>query len=143
MDISKLTTNQRIAAIGAIAALINIFLPWYGVLGISLSAFDAGILAWGGSLLVVVAGVIVALKALDVTTVRLASVETEQLAVVLAGLGLILIVLRLLTENDLTRFGIFLGIIIAAAVTYGSYAAMKEAGMALPKADDFTGGSSD
>lgn len=140
MDFSKLTTNQRIAAIGAVAALINIFLPWYGVLGVGISAFDSGILAWGGSLLVVVAGTIVALKALEITKVRIAQVDTEQLAVVLAGLGLILILLRWITESSFTRYGLFLGIIIAAAVAYGSYASMTEAGMALPKVDDFKAG---
>ncbi|MDP2624104.1 MAG: hypothetical protein Q8Q29_09925, partial [Actinomycetota bacterium] len=50
----------------------------------------------------------------------------------LGGIGLILIVLRWLTESDFVGFGLYLGIVAAALVTYGSFMAMKDAGLAMP-----------
>ena len=53
--------------------------------------------------------------------------------------GTILVVLRLITETNFMSFGLYLGIIAAAAVAYGSWTTMKEAGLELGM-DDFTGG---
>jgi len=138
MDLSKLNTNQKIVGGAGILAIIALFLPWYGfsAFGISASenAFGSGFWAWCGTLLVIAAAVIVVLKIADLKAGNLAA---EQLALLLAALGLLFIVIRLLTENDLLKFGIWVALIAAVGVAYGTFAAMKDAGMAMPNADSF------
>ena len=60
-----------------------------------------------------------------------------QFALILAAFGLVAILLRWLTDNDFTKFGLYLGIIAGALVTYASFSAMQDAGLELPSADDF------
>ncbi|MDX2344467.1 MAG: hypothetical protein QNL12_12435, partial [Acidimicrobiia bacterium] len=65
------------------------------------------------------------------------SLVAEQLALILAGLGFIFVVLRLLTESSNMKFGLFVGLIAAGGVAYGVFGDMKDAGINLPTADDF------
>ncbi len=66
MDLSKLKNGQKIILGAGILLIINLFLPWYrvdfGIASASANAFDAGFLAWFGSLLAIAAAVIIALK---------------------------------------------------------------------------------
>lgn len=146
MDFSKLSPNHMIAGGGGLVSLINIFLPWYGVdfgfgQSVSANAFDAGFLAWAGALLAVAAGVLVVLKAMEIFEAKVGSLTTEQFAMVLGALGTLFILLKLLFDNDFTKFGIFLGLVAAAAATAGAFLAAKDEGVGLPSADDFKGGS--
>ena len=117
MDLSKLSRGQQIGLGSGLLLIINLFLPWYrisiGGFSSSANAFDAEFWAWGGSF-VAIAG-----------------------ALILGGLGLLLIILRLLTETSNLFIGVFIGILAAGGVTYGSFMAMKDAGLELPSADDF------
>lgn len=141
MDLSKLSTGQRIALGGGAVLIIGLFVPWYGVsmLGISATAnaFDAGFLAWFGAFLGIAAAVLIGLKALQSRSVSAGGLQTEQIALVLGALGTVLMVLKLLVDNDFTRFGIYLSILAGAAVTYGAFQSMREAGLELPTGDDF------
>lgn len=144
MDLSKLTQNQRIALGGGILAIISFFLPWYGFsfagVGANISARNSGFLAWGGILFAIAGAVILVLKALEVSDVKVGNLAAEQFALVLAGVGVVLVVLRWLTESDLVKYGLFLGLVSAAAVAYGAFGAMKDAGLEMPTADDFKSG---
>ena len=141
MDFSKLSRTQQIALGGGVLAIISLFVPWYGVsgLGISInaSAFDAGLFAWGGLLLTIAAAAILVLKAMEVTDVKVGKLAAEQFALILGGIGLVFIVLRWLTDNDFTKFGLYLGLIAAGVVTYAAFGAMKDEGLEMPSADDF------
>ena len=141
MDLSKLSQNQRIALGGGVLAIISIFLPWYGFsfagIGSNIGPFDSGFFAWAGLLLAIAGAVILALKALEVRDVKAGNLAAEQLALILGGLGAIFIVLRWITETDFVRWGLFIGLVSAAAVAYGSFGAMKDAGLEMPSADDF------
>ncbi len=141
MDFSKLSRNQQIALGGGVLAIISLFVPWYGISGlgisVNVSAFDAGILAWGGLLLTIAGAVIIALKALEVSDVKVGKLAAEQFALILAAAGTAFMLLRWLTDNNFTKFGMYLGIIAGGVVTYAAYAAMKDAGLELPTADDF------
>lgn len=146
MDFSKLTPNNWIAGGGGLVSLINIFLPWYGVdfgfgAAVNLNAFDAGILAWVGALLAVAAGVLVLLKALGVFEAKVGSLSTEQFAMVLGALGTLFILMKLLFDNEFSKFGLYLGLIAAAAATVGAFLSAKDKGIGLPSADDFRGGA--
>jgi hypothetical protein len=143
MDFSKLSQNQKIAAGGGILAIISFFVPWYGVgvsgiVSFNIKASDSGFLAWFGLVLAIAAAVIVVLKALEVTEIKAGNLATEQLALVGAGLGFILVVLRLITESSFVKWGLFLGLVATAVVAYGCFGAMKDAGLEMPSKDDFT-----
>ncbi len=137
LDFSKLNQNQKIGVGAGVLAIISLFLPWYGAFGFSWSAFDAGFFAWFGMLLAIAGAVVFFLKAMDINDIKVGSLVAEQLALILAGLGFIFVVLRLLTESSNMKFGLFVGLIAAGGVAYGVFGDMKDAGINLPTADDF------
>ena len=145
MDLSKLTPNNWIAGGGALVLIINLFLPWYGVDfgagfgSVNANAFDAGFLAWFPSFLAIAAVAIVVLKVMDIFDAKVAGLAAEQLAMVLGAVATVLILLKLLTDNDFTKFGIYLGLIAAAATAAGAFLSGKDAGIGIPSADDFKG----
>jgi hypothetical protein len=133
MDLSRLSTAHKIGIGGALVLLVDMFLPWYSVdLGqfggsISINAWDAGFLAWGGCVAGVAAGVILALKATGKQDVSAGGKTPEQLAMILGVASFVLIALRLVTETSFMAFGLFLGLAASAAVAYGSFMAKKDA----------------
>ena len=135
MDLSRLSTAHKIGLAGTVGLLISSFLPWYSVEifgeSFSLSGWDAEFLAWFGIVLGLAAGVILALKAFGTKDVSAGGFASEQLALALAALSVIFIVLRLVTESSAVAFGLFLGLVSAAAIAYGAYKAMTEAGMSV------------
>jgi hypothetical protein len=139
MDFGKLSNGMKLALGGGALLVVALFLPWYGVFGFNIAAFDAGFLAWGGSLIAIAGAVVLLLKELGTTEVAIGDFKTEQVAVGLGGLGFVLIVLRWLTETNLVKFGLFVAIIASAAVAYGAFMAMKDAGLNMPS---MGGGSS-
>jgi len=132
MDFSKLSNGAKMALIGGAILVINLFLPWYGTLGFNLNAFDAEFLAWGGSVLAIAGAAILLLKALGTKDVAAGQFKPEQLATILAAAGTVLIVLRWLTETDFVKYGLFVGLIASAVVTFGAFTSMKDAGLDLP-----------
>ena len=132
MDFSKLSNGAKIALGGGVVLIVNLFLPWYGVFGINLNAFDADFLAWGGSLVAIAGAVVLLLKAFGTKELNAGAVQTEQLALILGAVGTVLILLRWITETNFVKFGLFLGIIAAAVVTFGAFTSMRGAGLSLP-----------
>ena len=149
MDLSKLTPNNWIAGGGGLVSIINLFLPWYGVDfgagfgSVNANAFDAGFLAWFGAFVAIAAGAIVVLKALDIFDAKVGGLAAEQFAMVLGAAATLLILLKLLADNDFTKFGIYLGLIAAAATAAGAFLSGKDAGLGIPSADDFKGDGGD
>lgn len=155
MDLSKLTQNNQIAAGGALATLIAGFLPWFsysagGFGGANQSGFSSGIAGWLGILLVVAAGVIVAIKKLGMQDLAVQNLAAEQVAMVLGALGILLILLRFIFAPD-DAFGIdvsrawgsFVGLAASAATMFGVVRSAQDDGIAIPNAADFkdlTGG---
>jgi hypothetical protein len=135
MDFSKLSNGAKMALIGGVVLVINLFLPWYGTLGFNLNAFDAEFLAWGGSLLAIGGAVVLMLKVMGTRDVEAGQFKPEQLATILGGAGTVLIVLRWLTETNFVKYGLFVGLAAAAVVTFGAFTAMRDAGLDLPGMD--------
>ncbi len=135
MDFSKLSNGAKMALIGGAILVINLFLPWYGTLGFNLNAFDAEFLAWGGSLLAIGGAAILLLKAFGTRDVEAGQFKPEQLATLLGAAGTVLIALRWLTETNFVKYGLFVGLIAAGVVTFGSFTSMKDAGLDLPGMD--------
>jgi hypothetical protein len=132
----------KIVGVASIVALVNSFITWWygvgsGFVSVSWNAFDAGFLAWGGTFIAIAGGVFVLLAEISDTKVNLGGLKTGQIGLLLAGLGTLFVLLRWLTETDFVRFGLFLGIIAAAAITYGAVMSVRASGVGLPTADDF------
>lgn len=150
MDLSKLSQNQKMALGGGVLAIIASFMPWFGESGIvSWNAWDVGFLGWGGTIFVVLGAAVLLLKAADVQDVSIGSLAAEQIALLAAGFGTLLILLRFLFGLDVfgvsvsRKYGLFIAIIAAALATYGSFGVMKDEGLEMPTADDFKSGGND
>ncbi len=140
MDFSKLSKGAKLALVGGAVLVINLFLPWYGIFGFNLNAFDAQFLAWGGSFVAIAGSVVLLLKAFGTKDVEAGKFKTEQLATILGAAGTVLILLRWLTETSSVKFGLFLGLAAAAVVTFGAFTSMRAAGLNLPGLDKLGGG---
>jgi hypothetical protein len=125
---SRLARHQQIALGGGVALLIISFLPWYGIPGYSINAWDAEFWAWGGVLFGVAAAATIAVPVLSKTTVSIGPWRAAELALALGGIGTLLIVLRYLTETRNARYGLFLGIVAAGAIAYGTVMGFAAAG---------------
>jgi hypothetical protein len=139
MDFSKLSMGAKLALIGGAVLVINLFLDWYsidfGIGSVGANAFDAGFFAWAGSVAAIAGAVILLMKAFGQSQVSAGQFKTEQLALLLAAGGFVLIVLQYLTEGDAREFaalGMWLGLAASAVVTYGAFSAMKDAGLDMP-----------
>ena len=135
MDLSKLSNGGKIALGAGVFLIINLFLPWQSFLGVTRNAFSAGFLAWFGSLLAIGGAGVLGAKALMDQKVEIGTLKTEHIALVLGGLGTLLIIFKLF--GDFVGFANYLGLIAGAAVTAGAFMSMKEAGLEMPTADDF------
>lgn len=148
MNLDSLTLGQKIAGATGVLAFINLFLPWYGIGGAeadlvralggptSINAWNSGLGAWGGSLLIIAAAGVLMLKAFGTTSIEAGKAKTEQIALGLAGLGTLLIVLRMLTQMSFSKVGLWFGVILAGTMVFAAITAMKEQGLALPTMDD-------
>ena len=137
MDLKSLSNGQKIALGSALALLVASFLPWYGAFGFSINAWDSEFWAWGGVLLGVAAGVIIALKVFAQQKIKAGNLAAEQIALLLAAASAVFIILRLITESSATKFGLYLGLAAAAGTAFGAFQSMREAGLAMPTMDDF------
>lgn len=132
MDFSKLSMGAKLALIGGAVLVVDLFLPWYGVFGLSINAFDAEILAWGGCLVAIAGAVVLLLSAMGKKEVAAGSFKPQQFAFILGAVGFVMIVLRWLTENEFVKFGLYLGILASALVAYGAFTEMKAKGQSMP-----------
>jgi len=132
MDFNKLSMGAKLALIGGAVLIVDLFLPWYGVFGISINAFDAEILAWGGCIVAIAGAVVLLLKAMGKKEMSAGQFKPEQLAFILGAVGFLMIVLRWLTESDFVKYGLFIGIAASALVAYGAFSEMKSQGLKVP-----------
>ena len=118
MDFSKLSGNQQMTVIGAAVVFIGAFLPWYGVTGLTVSGWSAnlsGVIAVG---LLVAAGVILMMEAMDRAPVD----SPAEITFVLAAAGLVLMVYKLIATGGFERrLGLFIAFLGAAVAAWGAY----------------------
>jgi hypothetical protein len=161
-DRSRLSTGELIAGIAGLVLLIDLWFNWYGVKvsggGGLLKGFSIGVSAnawesFGGIDIILF---LVALLAIGVAVLRALgrlpdmSFPPATLLTIAGGLALLLIVYRTIdtpvdTQGvegiDVTRkFGLWLGLLSAAALTYGGWRAMQESGASF---SDLTAGAGD
>jgi hypothetical protein len=127
----NLTRDQQIVLGGGVALIITSFLPWYGVFGFSINAWDSQFWAWGGVLAGTAAAVLVAAKALGGVDWSLGPWGLGELSLVLAGAGFGLILMRLLTESNAVKPGLFLGLAASGAIAAGAFLSWRTSGTSL------------
>jgi len=146
MDVNRLTRGQQIAGISGIALFIIMFLDWFKIdtKGVSASGIDTGLSAWQSFsfidivlFITILAALALALIAASQTTVNL-PVALSSIVTGLGALSLLLIIFRIIFQPSIgvlgvdidtnPSYGVFLGLIAAAALTYGGYLAMQEEG---------------
>lgn len=130
-------TDAVLMGTGALM-LVDGFLPWYGVDlgpfgGVNVKGLSSGFLAWLPIVLVVAVGVVVAARVFAGQKLPVnRSIGPSALLLVVAGVATVLIVLKLLTDGSYTKFGLFLGLVLAAVQTAYAYLAFRASGEALP-----------
>ncbi len=150
----NLRTGEKIAGASGIALLLIMFIfDWFTV--------DAGGFSFGGNawdtmdlirfilLLAALAGIALAVISATQSNVNM-PVATSALAAGLGGLGVVLVLLRIISPPDggagdlidVGRgIGVFLGLIAVGGVAYGGYTAMQEEGTSFSdQADRLQGG---
>ncbi len=145
MDPSQASTGEKIAAGGAIALLVALFLPWYGVkvegLGASVSLDETGN-AWEFFSFVDILLFLAAVAVLGLVAAHLAGAAPQLpappslIVSVASAIALLLVLFRLLFTPepdglpeaiDLTRkFGIFVALLAAGAMAYGGVQMSKD-----------------
>jgi hypothetical protein len=139
----NVATNDLGIMGSAVALFIFSFIPWFGVSGYGGGgkAWDVGFTAWFGVLLGIAAGIVVALRVFANNLPTMA-VGWNFVVLVLAGLGFLLILLKMIIGYKVSvlgfhvtldrKAGLFLGLIAAAVQSYFAFAAFKTSGESLP-----------
>lgn len=140
-DLNKLSTLDRVIAGGALVAFIAAFLPWYGVsfagVGVTVSGWSAGFSAWAGALLLTAAGVLLVLRRAG-ATFNLGNVGPSVLVAGVAGIGLLLVIIRWISFPRYhgfdvgARYGIYIALIAGVAEVAAAVTAMRESGEPIP-----------
>ena len=157
MDLTKLTQGQKIAAGSAILLFIVMFFSWFGApdneitSALNAAGVDTSANAWQSFDfidLVLLATIVVAVGAAALVASGSAvnlPVPPGVLTTLLGGLSTLLVLYRILDPpSSLDRkWGFFLGLILAGAITYGGWRTMEEEGSSFgDAADRLSGGGS-
>ena len=163
MDINRLRQGEQIAAIAAIVLLLDMFIfKWFGLKvsgSTPLGGFSAegSKNAWGSYGFIDIILFITVLAALGMAYLRAADLELDLpvaasvIVTVLGALSTLLIIYSLINPPDFgadvsgidhtRKIGAFIGLIAAAALTYGAFLSMQDEGTSFQDAADRLGGS--
>jgi hypothetical protein len=162
MDLDKLSNGEKIAGVSAILLFIFMFFDWFTAEvsgGGSFSASEGGS-AWDALDNIPIFLVITIVAALGVVALRLSDstfeppVSANAIVAVLGAISALLILYRIIdtpgeggsfagvTVDISPAFGIFLGLIAAAGITFGAYRAMQEEGASFSDFGNLGGGDS-
>jgi hypothetical protein len=136
----RLSQGQMIAAVGGIALLVAMFLPWIGVSGPSLpSGLPGGVDTstseniWKGSSLdiyLLITGVVALLPALLAVTDSASEFSFVSAATLLLGVVAVILVIAFLTvdfpDGADRKIGAFIGLGAAVVIAIGGFRAMQE-----------------
>src|SRR4051812_13013407 len=150
MDLTKLTQGQKIAGGSAIALFIVMFFSWFGLSNdqgaqvLGAAGFDTTANAWQSFdfidlvLLVTIVVAVGAAALIASGTALNMPVPPGVLTTLLGGLSTLLVFYRILDPPSSAdrKFGVFLGLILAGAITYGGWRTMEEEGSSFQDAAD-------
>jgi hypothetical protein len=151
MDVNRLSQGEKIAAGSGVLLFIVMFFAWFGASG-DIEALgqavgvDTSFNAWQSFDFIDLVLLVTVLAAVGAAAAKAADTRIDfPLSAVVTGLGglsTLLVLYRLIDPpGDASRkFGVFLGLIFAAALTYGAWLAMQEEGTSFQDAADRVGG---
>jgi hypothetical protein len=136
----RLSQGQMIAAVGGIALLVGMFLPWVGVSGSSLPSGLPGAVdtstsenIWKGSSLdiyLLITGVVALLPALMALTDSAEEFSFVSAATLLLGVVAVILIITFLTvdfpDGADRKIGAFIGLGGAIVIAVGGFRAMQE-----------------
>jgi len=121
LELSRLTNSDRVTGIGSLLLIVSLFLPWYGVNLLGISAEADGLTVHGYLyivllLCVAIIAYLVMWAGFEELPVRL-PLSHQQRLLAASGLNTALVLLAFLTKPDGTgwRFGAFAGLLAALA----------------------------
>lgn len=138
-DARRFSTLDWVMVAAAVGAFISTFLPWYGAtvgpFDASVSGWSAGFAAWAGALLITAAGALVALRRSGASMSAVGPVGPSAFIVLVAGLGLLLVIIRWLSfptyhaagfsGNVGARYGIYVALIAGIVEVIAAVLAMR------------------
>jgi hypothetical protein len=145
MDLDRLTTGEKIAGGAAIALFVSMWFAWFGfdtpgeALGIGGSiTFNAWEMFDFIDLVLFVTAVVTVGSVVAKASDALIDFPFNPVVTVLGGLCVLLVLFRIIDppSGSDREWGVFLGLILAALVTYGGYRAMEEEGSSFAEIGD-------
>ncbi len=156
MDLDRLSTGEKIAGGSAVLLFIFMFFDWFKAEvsgGDGFLSVSAGGNAWEWFSWIDLLMLLTVIVALAVVVIRLSDaiveppVSLNAVVAVLGGLCVLLILFRIIDPPGGDEFagvgvdvgrqiGVFLGLIAAGGITYGSYRAMQEEGTSFGEIGD-------
>jgi hypothetical protein len=150
----RLSTGEKIAGGSAVLLFIFMFFDWFKVevsSGNGLFSVSEGGNAWEAFSQIDIILLIVVIVALGVAVLRVSdavfepSFSLNAVVAILGGIAVLLILYRIIDPPldtdipgvDISRsFGVYLGLLAAAGITYGGYRAMQEEGTSFGEIGD-------
>lgn len=158
MDLDRLSTGERVAAVSALLLFVFMFFEWFGVEVSGVGGFSGSISGSGGNAWqaldwIPIVLVLTVVAALAMAGLRLAGSDFEPLApmsvlvTVLGVVSTLLVLFRIVFPPTFADFGgvsvdatlsvgIFLGLIAAGGIAYGGYSTMRDEGITFGDAAD-------
>jgi hypothetical protein len=155
LDISKLSQGEKIAAGSAIILAVVMFVfPWFelgnGIAGaLSSIGVDTTYNAWQSFGFINVVLLVTIVLAVGAAVVKATEMHIDfplsTIVTMLGALSTILVLFRILDppSEAARKYGVFLGVIFAAALTYGGWLSMQSEGTSFQDAADRLGGGDD
>jgi hypothetical protein len=142
VDISKLTTSDRLIGGGAIGLLLFSFFPWFGALGGSRNGWDYFLFGVIPVLLGIVMAVQIYLSRFTETKLPKPPIPWGQIHLIAGGLAAFLVLLKLIIGDKVgggtvlgtsipsisldRKFGIFLALLATLSLAAGGFLKMQE-----------------
>jgi hypothetical protein len=151
MDMNRLSQGEKIAAGSAIILFVDMFFSWFGLPNELANAaeaagFDTTSTAWQSfdfiDLVLFVTIVVAVGAAIAKASAARIEFPLSTAVTLLAAISTILVLYRIIEPpgDEVRKLGVWLGLIFAAALTYGGWLAMQEEGTSFRDASDRLGG---
>ena len=152
MDVNRLSQGEKVAGGAAVLLFITMFLSWFGLPenaftnALGAAGVDTTANAWQSFDFIDIVLLVTIVVAVAAAVAHAADTRIDfplsTVVTVLGALSTILVLYRIIDPpSDASRkFGVFLGLIFAAALTYGGWLAMQTEGTSFQDAADRLGG---
>jgi hypothetical protein len=147
MDVDRVSDGEKIAAVCAILLFIDMFFSWFGIGGqigafASAAGVDTSANAWQSfdfiDLFLLLTIIVACVSAATSGSGTAVNFPLSTAVALLGAISTILVLYRIIDPPSSAdrKFGVFIGLILAAGITYGGWRAMEEEGTSFQDAAD-------